>query len=116
MIVSEFYAKGADSGFPNTGGAGWLVPTQRDRGLFYQTFALGLLQTKDCVGWHWFKYQDNDPTDTSTDASNRDSNKGLVDNKFAPYAPLAEQMRLLNTHVYAVTDYFDQPKVSPKHQ
>lgn len=64
VIITEWYAKGVDSGLANTGGAGWLVKTQRDRGLFYENFTLGLLQSKDCVGWHWFKYVDNDPTDT----------------------------------------------------
>ena len=108
VMISEFYAKAADSGFANTGGAGWLVPTQADRGLFYETFALGLLQSKACIGWHWFKYQDNDPTDTRADASNLDSNKGIVDSQYAPYSALVDQMRDLNTRVYALSDYFDR--------
>jgi hypothetical protein len=62
VLIAEWYAKGADSGLANTGGAGWLVRTQRERGLFYENFTLGLLESRVCVGWHWFKYVDNDLT------------------------------------------------------
>jgi hypothetical protein len=108
VIVSEFYAKGIDSGFANTGGAGWVVATQNDRGLFYETFTLGLLQLKTCVGWHWFKYRDNDPNDRASDPSNTDSNKGLVTVAYVPYAPLADHMRAVNRRVYALADWFDR--------
>ena len=87
MMVTEFYAKGEDSGYKNTTGAGWLVPTQKDRALFYQNFLLGMLESKLCVGWDWFKYMDNDPEDLSTDPSNRDSNKGMVTIRYQPYRP-----------------------------
>jgi len=36
VLVSEFYAKGADTGMENKNGAGWLVRTQQDRGRFYE--------------------------------------------------------------------------------
>jgi hypothetical protein len=107
FMITEFYAKGQDSGLPNFSGAGWLVPTQADRGRFYQHFTLGLLESKSCVGWHWFKYRDNNPEDLSTDPSNRDSNKGIVTYQYEPYLTLLEQMRQLNSHVYALTDFFD---------
>jgi hypothetical protein len=107
FLVTEFYAKGSDAGFPNTTGAGWVVPTQRDRGLFYQNFTLSALESRLCVGWHWFKYMDNDPEDLTTDPSNRDSNKGIVTVTYAPYAPLLKEMEALNRDVYALVDYFD---------
>ena len=107
VLISEFYAKGMDSGMPNTTGAGWTVATQGDRGLFYQTFTLGLLESKNVVGWHWFKYRDNDPADKTADPSNRDSNKGVVSLHDVPYTPLLDQMRALNDSVYAVADKFD---------
>jgi hypothetical protein len=110
VLMTEWYAKGMDSGLANTSGAGWTVPTQEDRGLFYQTFVLGALQEKNCVGWHWFKYQDNDPTDPKAEASNQDANKGLVTVRFVPYVPLAERMRSLNRRVYALADYFDRQR------
>ncbi|MCP4262140.1 MAG: agarase [Planctomycetes bacterium] len=107
FIITEFYAKGHDSGLANNSGAGWLVPTQKDRGRFYQNFTLGLLESKSCVGWHWFKYRDNNPEDLSTDPSNRDSNKGIIDYRYKPYATLLEDMKKLNNNVYALIDYFD---------
>ena len=108
VIITEWYAKGEDSGMPNTGGAGWLVKTQRERGLFYQNYTLALLESKVCVGWHWFRYSDNDLDDKTVDPSNRDSNKGIVNNRYEPYTPLLEAMKPLNRHVYALADYFDR--------
>jgi hypothetical protein len=113
FIITEWYAKGADSGMPNTGGAGWLVKTQRDRGLFYENFTLGLLQSKDCVGWHWFKYIDNDPADTRADPSNQDSNKGILSNRYEPYAPLLDSMKRINERAYGIVDFFDQQGTTP---
>jgi hypothetical protein len=110
LMITEFYVKGADSGLPNKSGAGWIVKTQNDRGQFYQNFALGLLESGVCVGWHWFKYMDNDPTDRSADPSNRDSNKGIVTSRYAEYTPLLERMSELNTQVYELVDYFDKQR------
>jgi hypothetical protein len=107
ILVTEFYVKGEDSGMGNTGGAGWLVKTQRERGAFYENFTLGLLQSKVCVGWQWFKYIDNDPADTKTDPSNRDANKGLLNNRYEAYALLQASMKAINERVYPLADYFD---------
>jgi len=107
FMITEFYAKGHDSGLPNVSGAGWLVPTQTDRAWFYQNFTLGLLESKSCVGWHWFKYRDNNPQDLSTDPSNRDSNKGIVSYKYEPYLALLQLTKRLNDEVYTLIDYFD---------
>jgi len=111
VLITEWYTKGMDSGMPNTTGAGWIVKTQRDRGLFYQNFALALLESNVCVGWHWFKYMDNDPDDATTDPSNRDSNKGIVSFRYAAYEPLLDLMKALNERVYALVRYFDTPGV-----
>jgi hypothetical protein len=120
VLITEWYAKGVDSGLPNHGGAGWLVKTQQDRGLFYQNFALALLESRVCVGWHWFKYMDNDPDDQRADPSNRDSNKGIVSNRYEPYAPLLAAMRELNQRAYRLTDFFDgasrMPILQPAHE
>lgn len=111
FMITEYYAKGMDApGLANTSGAGWVVRTQHDRGLFYQNFSLNLLQSKNCVGWHWFKYQDNDPTDKSADPSNSDSNKGMVNVKFEPYIPLVTLMKQLNDHTYQLINYYDSAK------
>ena len=106
FLITEWYAKGADTGMKNDSGAGWIVRTQNDRGLFYQNFALGLLENPGCVGWQWFKYMDNDPADLTTDPSNRNSNKGIVRVNYAPFEPLLEKMKELNENVYPLTQYF----------
>ncbi|MBW8863628.1 MAG: hypothetical protein JF609_01655 [Verrucomicrobia bacterium] len=111
VMITEWYAKAEDSGMGNMGGAGWIVKTQRDRGAFYQNFTLGLLECKSCVGWDWFKYADNDPTNIKADPSNRDANKGLVNIKYEPYQPLLEAMKPLNERTYSLIDYFDRVAV-----
>jgi len=108
FLVTEWYAKGMDSGFANTTGAGWVVKTQADRGRFYQNFTLGLLESGGCVGWHWFKYRDNDPNSKGADPSNLDSNKGIVNLSFEPYAPLLAAMHELNGQAYSLVAYFDR--------
>ena len=74
---------------------------------FYQNFTLALLESGHCVGWHWFKYRDNNPLDLSTDPSNRDSNKGIINWQFEPYAPLLEAMKQINANAYSLVEYFD---------
>ena len=110
FLITEWYTKGEDSGLPNKTGAGWNVPTQKDRGYFYQNFIIELLKSKSCVGWHWFRYQDNDPLNLKTDYSNRDSNKGIIDSDYNHYTPLIENMKVFNDHTYELIQYLDQQK------
>lgn len=105
FIITEWYAKGMDSGMTNISGAGFTVKTQTDRGRFYQNFTLALLKHPGCVGWHWFKYMDNDPTNLKTDPSNRDSNKGFVNYLYEPWTDLLTAMKQINTQVYALRDH-----------
>ena len=46
----------------NTRGAGRVVYTQEDRATYYQTFAIKMLESGYCVGWSWYRYQDNEMT------------------------------------------------------
>ncbi len=108
FIITEWYVKGADAGLSNSSGAGWIVPTQKDRGLFYQNFTLALLRNKGCLGWHWFRYMDNDPAAKGVDPSNVDGNKGIVSTNLVPYYPLVECMKELNDRVYHLIDFFDR--------
>lgn len=110
FIITEWYTKGEDTDLPNRTGAGWNVRTQKDRGYFYQNFCIELLNNKNCIGWHWFKYQDNDPSDMSTDISNRDSNKGIVDSSYEPYRDLLQQMKELNNNVWNLIWWYDHKK------
>jgi len=108
IIITEFYAKGMDTGLENVNGAGWTVKTQEDRGNFYQNFTLSLLAQKSVVGWHWFKYRDNEHFDDKAQLGNQDSNKGILAWDYKPYTPLIEKMKALNAQVYPLTDYFDR--------
>jgi hypothetical protein len=112
FIITEFYTKGMDSGLANTTGAGWLVHTQEDRGLFYQNVTLQLLETKGSVGWQYFRYQDNDPSDNTHkwDSSNIDANKGIVDAQYHVWRALLDRQKQINRNVYSLIDYFDTRK------
>lgn len=119
FLVTEFYAKGEDvfmttgEKFPNTSGVGYIVYTQKERGYYYQTFCLGLLEAKNCVGWHHFKYMDNDPEDPGdSDPSNVDSNKGLVSNDYDYYTGMMNETKTLNDRIYNLVDYFDKGSTS----
>ncbi|MEI7982515.1 MAG: agarase, partial [Bacteroidota bacterium] len=107
ILITEFYTKGDDSGLPNNSGAGWRVKTQNDRGVFYENFCIKLIRMKNCVGWQWFRYMDNDPTDTLADPSNSDSNKGIVDNMYDYYDALTDHMLRLNNNRFGLIQYFD---------
>ena len=112
FMITEFYAKAIDSGLANTSGAGFLVHTQKERGLFYQNFTLGLIRSKSCVGWHWFRYADNDPSGAKEDPSNIDSNKGIVTCRYVPYSELLAMMKEVNERVFSLIDFFDGRKQS----
>ncbi len=112
VIITEWYAKGADSGMANTSGAGWLVRTQADRAAFYQNFTLALIESRVCVGWHWFRYSDNDPDRKGADPSNVDANKGIVSNRYVPYQPLLDGMRDINTRTFGIIEHFDRSSTS----
>jgi hypothetical protein len=108
FMITEFYTKAMDSGLANTTGAGFTVHSQQDRGFAYQHFCLGLLQSTNCVGWHWFRYQDNDPTAKGADPSNLDSNKGLLNTEYKWYSPMIKYMKQLNENVYSLVKYYDK--------
>ena len=109
FMVTEFYAKAEENegNLANKDGAGFFVKTQQDRGDFYQSFTLRLLEAKNCIGWHWFQYADNDPTGKTTDASSRDANKGIVSNTHKEYTDLTDDMAEINKNVYSIIKYFD---------
>lgn len=110
FFITEFYTKAEETGMSNKSGAGWIVKSQKDRGVHYQNFCLSLLQNKNCVGWHWFRYQDNDPNDSKADESNKDSNKGIVNINFQFYKELSDKMSELNNHKYQLLKLFDVKK------
>ncbi|MEE9346826.1 MAG: hypothetical protein V3U82_01435 [Robiginitomaculum sp.] len=103
VMITEWYAKGLDTGMENDTGAGWIVATQDERGKFYETFSLGLLDDPSVVGFHWFRYRDNNVDAAHlVDWSNRDSNKGFYDVDYQAYAPLETRARTINSRVYGL--------------
>jgi hypothetical protein len=107
FIITEFYTKGDDTQMENKSGAGWIVSTQKERGIHYQNFLLSFLSNKNFIGLHWFRYQDNDPNDNSSDASNMDSNKGMVNTHYEWYTPLTNAMSEINNRKYRLVHYID---------
>ena len=115
FMITEFYAKGADAigadgkPFTNTDGAGWTCNTQTERGYFYQNFTLRLLEAKNCIGWLYFQYIDNDPTDENVERGQKNSNKGIVnsDHDREIYKDYHSQIALINNNKYSLIEYFD---------
>lgn len=104
FMITEFYTKAMDTDLPNTSGAGFAVPTEKDKAYAYQHFALGLLESKSCVGWHWFKYQDDDGADNN----GHPASKGIYTNQYRMYPYLGKYMKNLNYNVYELIDFFDK--------
>ena len=113
FAVTEWYAKGMDvwekdNRMTNQSGAGFTVRTQKDRGLFYQNYALMLMECKGCVGFDWFQYWDNDPDNLNADASNRNANKGIYSSYYEEYTELTDYMKELNDQKYTLVNFFDE--------
>jgi len=101
FMITEWYAKGEDSGYENVQGAGMVVRTQRDRGRFYQNFLLRLLESRSCVGSFWHTYRD-------TKEVPKGSNKGFLGVDFDPFEDLVNGASEVNRQKYELIDYFDR--------
>jgi hypothetical protein len=109
ILFTEWYAKALDvvPTLANTHGAGWVVRTQEDRARYYQHFALGALEAKNVVGWHFFKYMDDPPESTALDNMGG-VNKGMFDVSGQPHRPLLDRARAVNREAYPLIDFFDK--------
>ena len=98
IIIGEFYIKDINIFDHPQPGAGWYVNSQRDRGYYYQNTCLEFLESKNVIGWHYFRFQD-DP----------DSNKGLVASGSSPeaYYEMTQYVEQLNKQVYRLADFYD---------
>ncbi len=94
FFVTEFYAKAEDSRLGNATGAGWLVPTQEDRAKFFENFTLALIEHPRCVGYHYFRYIDNN-----------DSNKGLLDVNYQWWEPMKNSFYKIARDIYALREF-----------
>lgn len=93
FFITEFYAKATDAGLTNATGAGWLVKTQTDRARFFENFTLALLEHRGCVGFHHFRYQDDE-----------DTNNGLLGASNRWWAPLRASYYKVARDVYFLRD------------
>ncbi len=98
VMLTEFSFKAADSGLPNTRGAGRAVPTQKDRAEGFQRYVEGLLDLPFTVGFHWFEHAD-EPKEGRLDGEN--SNDGLVTVEDKPWEVLTQAMTAVNATLEA---------------
>jgi hypothetical protein len=109
FIVTEFYNKADDSGFKNAAGAGWICPTQVERGMFFENYVLKLLESTNCVGFHWFRYMDCAKGGfVGANASDFDSNKGIVTVDLKEYTPLTDAMYKVCKQAYSLINFFNK--------
>lgn len=107
VMLTEWYSKALDAPqLANTKGAGWVVRTQADRARYYQHFALAAYATPALVGFHYFKYLDDDADSVALDSAGG-ANKGLYRADGSPWPELLEAARAVNRQVYPLIDFFD---------
>ena len=89
LIIGEFAFRGADSGMPNTRGAGPIVKTQADRAAAFERYVRVGLSQPNVIGYHWFEHAD-EPKEGRFDGE--DSNYGIVNIRDEPYEVLLATM------------------------
>jgi hypothetical protein len=92
-LIGEFSFRGADSGLPNTNGAGPVVATQTERAAGFRHYVTTALQRRTLVGYHWFEHADQ-PVEGRFDGEN--SNFGTVTINDDVYEDLTRAMTALN--------------------
>ena len=100
-LIGEFSFRGADSGLPNTRGAGPVVPTQQARADGYRQYTRAAFGHPQVIGCHWFEHADQ-PAEGRFDGEN--SNFGTVSIDDRPYAPIVATMREVNAATDALHD------------
>jgi hypothetical protein len=106
VMLTEWYSKALDAPrLANTKGAGWVVRTQADRARYYQHFALGAYEVPALVGFHYFKYMDDDADSVALDSAGG-ANKGLYQADGSPWPELLAAAGAVNRQVYPLLDFF----------
>jgi len=98
-IVGEFSFRSADSGLPNTNGAGPLVATQAERAASFRSYVTVALRNPAIVGFHWFEHADQ-PAEGRFDGEN--SNFGIVSITDDVYEELTQAMTSVNAEAEAL--------------
>ena len=92
-LIGEFSFRAADSGLPNTIGAGPVVATQAERAAGFRRYVTGALQCPQLVGYHWFEHADQ-PIEGRFDGEN--SNYGTVTIDDRVYEEVTRTMAAVN--------------------
>jgi len=101
-LIGEFAARGDDAGLPNAKGAGDRVPTQADRGWYYQRYLAAAERSTHIVGVTWFQYIDQSATGRFGDGvdGGENSNYGWVNLRDEPYEGFVRMATLANANIY----------------
>ena len=100
-LIGEFSFRAADSGLPNTIGAGPVVATQAERAACFSHFVTEALRMRNIVGYHWFEHADQ-PAEGRFDGEN--SNFGTVSIDDRVYEELTRAMTSVNAEAEAIHD------------
>ena len=92
-LIGEFSFRAADSGLPNTNGAGPKVATQAERATAFRRYVTSALREPAIVGYHWFEHADQ-PAEGRFDGEN--SNFGTVTIEDRVYEELTHAMTAVN--------------------
>jgi len=92
-LIGEFSFRAADSGLPNTNGAGPHVATQAERAACFERYVNAALHHPTLVGYHWFEHADQ-PAEGRFDGEN--SNFGTVTIDDRVYEELTQAMASIN--------------------
>jgi agarase len=92
-LIGEFSFRAADSGLPNTNGAGPQVATQVERTACFRHYVTAALRKPTLVGYHWFEHADQ-PAEGRFDGEN--SNFGTVTIEDRVYDDLTHAMTMVN--------------------
>ena len=98
-LIGEFSFRAADSGLPNTNGAGPKVVTQSERAACFRRYVGAALRKPTVVGYHWFEHADQ-PAEGRFDGEN--SNFGTVTIEDDVYEDLTGAMTAVNAEAEAV--------------
>jgi len=98
-LIGEFSFRAADSGLPNTGGAGPKVATQTERAAAFRRYVMSALREPALVGYHWFEHADQ-PAEGRFDGEN--SNFGTVTIDDRVYEELTRTMTSVNAEAEAI--------------
>lgn len=92
-LVGEFSFRAADSGLPNTRGAGPQVATQAERAACFRHYVTTALRHPAFIGYHWFEYADQ-PAEGRFDGENSNFGTVMIDDR--EYEDLIRVMTSVN--------------------